>query len=77
MRRLLARRALLATLVLFAVAHAAEAKTFAWKATKGSGVVYLIGSIHVLTPDFYPLNPALEAAFKDCLLYTSPSPRDA
>jgi uncharacterized protein YbaP (TraB family) len=65
MRRLLARRALLVVLVLFAVAHVAEAKTFAWKATKGSGVVYLIGSIHVLTPDFYPLNPALEAAFKD------------
>jgi uncharacterized protein YbaP (TraB family) len=52
-------------LTLCACAQAAEAKTFAWKATKGSGVVYLIGSIHVLTPDFYPLNPALEAAFKD------------
>jgi uncharacterized protein YbaP (TraB family) len=65
MRRLLARRALLVALALFTVAHAAEAKTFAWKATKGSGVVYFIGSIHVLTPDFYPLNPALEAAFKD------------
>ena len=47
------------------VAHAAEAKTFAWKATGKGGVVYLIGSIHVMTPDFYPLNPALEAAFKE------------
>jgi len=65
MRRLLVRRALPVALALVAIAHAAEAKTFAWKATKGSGVVYLIGSIHVLTPDFYPLNPALEAAFKD------------
>ena len=52
-------------LALFVCARAAEAKTFAWKATKGSGVVYLVGSIHVLTSDFYPLNPALEAAFKD------------
>jgi uncharacterized protein YbaP (TraB family) len=47
------------------LAHAAPAKTFAWKATRNGGVVYLIGSIHVMTPDFYPLNPALEAAFKD------------
>jgi uncharacterized protein len=65
MRRLLARRALIVALALFVVARAAEAKSFAWKATKGNGVVYLIGSIHVLTADFYPLNPALEAAFKD------------
>ena len=48
-----------------AVAHAADARTFAWKATGKGGVVYLIGSIHVMTPDFYPLNPALEAAFKE------------
>jgi hypothetical protein len=48
-----------------AVAHAAEAKTFGWKASGKGGVIYLIGSIHVMTPDFYPLNPALEAAFKD------------
>jgi uncharacterized protein YbaP (TraB family) len=58
-------RALALALALCACAQAAEAKTFAWKATKGSGVVYLIGSIHVLTPDFYPLSPVLEAAFKD------------
>jgi len=64
-RSLLIRRTLAVTFAICAVAQAAEAKTFAWKATKGSGVVYLIGSIHVLTPDFYPLNPALEAAFND------------
>ena len=63
--RILPVRTLAVAVALCAVAHAAEAKTFAWKATKGSGVVYLIGSIHVLTPDFYPLDPALEAAFKD------------
>ena len=48
-----------------AVAHAAEARTFGWKASGKGGVIYLVGSIHVMTPDFYPLNPALEAAFKD------------
>ena len=53
-------------LALSMCARAADAKTFAWKATgKNGGVVYLVGSIHVLTPDFYPLNPALEAAFKE------------
>jgi uncharacterized protein YbaP (TraB family) len=65
-RRLVALRALAVALALCAGAHAAEAKTFGWKATgKNGGVVYLVGSIHVLTPDFYPLNPALDAAFKD------------
>jgi len=55
----------LALLLLLAPLHAASAKTFAWKATGRGGVVYLVGSIHVLSPDFYPLNPALEATFKD------------
>ena len=46
-------------------AQAAQAKTFAWKATGKGGTIYLVGSIHVMSPSFYPLNPALEAAFKD------------
>jgi uncharacterized protein YbaP (TraB family) len=48
-----------------AVATAVQAKTFAWKATGKGGVVYLVGSVHLLSKDFYPLNPALEAAYKD------------
>jgi hypothetical protein len=65
-RRCFALRALAAAVAVCACVQAAEAKTFGWKATgKGGGVVYLIGSIHVLTSDFYPLDPALEAAFKD------------
>jgi uncharacterized protein YbaP (TraB family) len=63
-RRIAVRAAAIA-IAFVAIAHAADAKTFAWKATGKGGVVYLIGSIHVMTPDFYPLNPALEAAFKD------------
>ena len=27
--------------------------------------MYLVGSVHLLSKDFYPLNPALEAAYKD------------
>jgi uncharacterized protein YbaP (TraB family) len=60
-------RALLVVLSLavLAVAQAAEAKTFGWKATGKGGTIYLVGSIHVMSESFYPLNPALEAAFKD------------
>ena len=54
-------------LLLVAPLHAA-AKTFAWKATGKSGTVYLVGSVHLLSQDFYPLNPALEAAYKDSSL---------
>ena len=50
---------------LLVVAQAAQAKTFAWKATGKGGTIYLMGSIHVMSQSFYPLNPALEAAFKD------------
>jgi uncharacterized protein YbaP (TraB family) len=53
------------TLTLLATAQAAQAKTFAWKATGKGGTIVLIGSIHVMSESFYPLNPALEAAFKD------------
>ena len=40
-------------------------RVFAWKATGKPGVVYLVGSVHLLSNDFYPLNPALETAYKD------------
>jgi uncharacterized protein YbaP (TraB family) len=52
-------------IALLFTGQAAQAKTFGWKATGKSGVVYVIGSVHVLSKDFYPLNPALEAAYKD------------
>ena len=39
-------------------------KHFLWSVTDSKGsVVHLLGSIHVLTPDFYPLSPELEKAF--------------
>src|SRR5689334_1803289 len=43
---------------------AAQTRAFAWKATKGQGVVYLVGSVHMLTSDFYPLPSSLDAGFK-------------
>jgi uncharacterized protein YbaP (TraB family) len=51
--------------VLLVTAQAAQAKTFAWKATGKGGTIYLVGSIHVMSESFYPLNPALDAAFAD------------
>ena len=44
-------------------AHAAAARDFLWKVSGKTGSVYLVGSVHLLTQDFYPLSPALEAAF--------------
>jgi uncharacterized protein YbaP (TraB family) len=65
MRHFSRRIAAVVALTLFATAHAAQAKTFAWKATGKGGTIYLMGSIHVMSPSFYPLNPALETAFTD------------
>src|SRR4051812_20257915 len=59
------RLAALVALALLVTAVAAQAKTFAWKATGKGGTIYLMGSIHVMSESFYPLNPTLEAAFKD------------
>jgi uncharacterized protein YbaP (TraB family) len=60
--------ALLAAFVATAPAAAqprAATRSFMWKATRQQGVVYLVGSVHMLTKDFYPLATPLEAGFKD------------
>jgi uncharacterized protein len=54
-----------ALLSLLAPVHAAPAHNFMWKATGKGGVVYLVGSVHMLTQQYYPLAPAIENAFKD------------
>jgi uncharacterized protein YbaP (TraB family) len=46
-------------------AEAASARDFLWKVGSASGSVYLVGSVHLLTKDFYPLSAALDRAFKD------------
>ena len=64
---LVARGAAVAiALALVAHLQAAPARNFLWKATaRSGGVLYLVGSVHLLSQDSYPLNPALETAFKD------------
>src|SRR2546425_6023787 len=64
-RRALAMRSLAIAVALATSATAAQAKTFAWKVTGKGGVVYLVGSVHLLSKDFYPLHPAFDAAYKD------------
>lgn len=39
------------------------AQAMLWKLSTATATVYLLGSIHVGTPDFYPLPPAMESAF--------------
>jgi uncharacterized protein YbaP (TraB family) len=60
--------AALAAALLMAMPIHAAGRAFAWKATGRQGVVYLVGSVHLLSKDFYPLNPALETAYKDSSL---------
>ena len=43
----------------------AAALDFLWKVTGKTGTVYLVGSVHMLTKDFYPLSQTLEDSFKE------------
>jgi uncharacterized protein len=56
-----------ALVVASVLAHSnpAAARDFLWKVTGKAGSVYLVGSVHLLTKDFYPLSAALERAFTE------------
>jgi uncharacterized protein YbaP (TraB family) len=69
-RKARARIALVAAILaaVFGVATtilAAAPRSFLWKVSNGRTSVYLLGSVHMLTQDYYPLAPALDAAYKD------------
>src|SRR5687768_11654666 len=59
-------RVLVAVLSALAVCTASSAQTrsFLWEVESGGRVLYLAGSVHALTADVYPLNPAFERAFQ-------------
>jgi len=62
------RRAFVAALLVAFLVSGAAAQTppkhFLWSVKDSKGAtVYLLGSIHVLTPDFYPLSPDIEKLF--------------
>jgi hypothetical protein len=61
------RRLILVLLALSVAAPSAQTgtKSFLWKVEGPRGnVAYLLGSMHVLTPDFYPLSPTIDKAFE-------------
>jgi len=43
----------------------AASNSFLWKASRGQSIVYLVGSVHLLSKDYYPLSPVLDAAFSE------------
>jgi len=60
-----ARRLAILALLIASVGAQGAGRNFMWKATKGGSTMYLVGSVHLLAKDYYPLNPGLESAFKD------------
>jgi uncharacterized protein YbaP (TraB family) len=64
-RRTTTVRACVLVWLVLAYAHAAAARDFVWKVTGKSGTLYLVGSVHLLTQDFYPLSSTLEGIYKD------------
>lgn len=49
---------------LWVATGSAQGKHFLWKVEgPGASVAYLLGSLHVLTPDFYPLSTEINQAF--------------
>src|SRR5262245_19370590 len=61
------RRLLVSTVAIVVSLTSASAapRNFVWKVSGKQTAIYLVGSIHMLTKDYYPLNPALDTAFKD------------
>ncbi len=63
-RRTIALAAFALSLVT-AASTTAVGQSFIWKVSGSTGAVYLVGSVHLLTADFYPLAPALQSAYED------------
>jgi len=65
MQRLTLALSLLAAIVVAPAAQTPK-KHFLWSVTAaGAPPTYLMGSLHVLTPEYYPLSPLVERAFAE------------
>jgi len=53
------------TLLIVALLFGKTEKNFLWEVKKGNTKVYLFGSVHLMKPEVYPLNPVIEEAFED------------
>jgi len=62
--RFVAAIAIAVALVVSGLSAQQGAKSFLWKVQSGARVMYLAGSIHALSQDVYPLNPAYQRAFE-------------
>ena len=49
-----------------AQASAQQKKDFLWSFKTDKATIYLLGSLHLLNADSYPLDKNIEAAYKDC-----------
>lgn len=59
-------RQLLCLLILFFLGvAAAQARTSLWQVSSGPHTLYLLGSLHVLKKDSYPLPPVMEKAYAE------------
>ena len=50
-------------LPLSACPDSAPGKSFIWKVSSETNSIYLLGSIHLATPELYPLDSCIEDAF--------------
>lgn len=58
--------ALCAIVLLLGSPLGGQTKTFMWKVeAEGGAVAYMLGSLHVLSPEWYPLNAPINKAFGD------------
>jgi uncharacterized protein YbaP (TraB family) len=57
--------AVIVLLLLAATNIQGQARNFMWKVEGQGGSAYLLGSLHVLTEESYPLNPAINKAFAE------------
>jgi uncharacterized protein len=65
MRRFAVCVSLAAVVASAGVEAQTAARRFLWMVqSEGAPPTYLMGSLHVLTPDYYPLSPRIEEAFK-------------
>jgi hypothetical protein len=72
LKQILKRRLAVVVAVTFAIGslvgldaqtQGRTARSFLWKVQSGPRVMYLAGSVHALSANVYPLNPAFEQAF--------------
>ncbi|SDJ53598.1 TraB/GumN family protein [Microbulbifer yueqingensis] len=52
-------------LLLIPTAFAAGDRGIFWQAEKEGVTIYLLGSVHLATPDYYPLRERIEQAYRD------------